>query len=201
MSNNPRARVSCRPLLFRHSPLPQLIEVSRESTAPTGTGSASRRGRQAERVNVRTFSHLFAPFPHLVHTLEMACLQGKHGQEAISLFGVRSHTWLPVSRRRRAGQLLAKEWELLVALAEDPERVFKQEDVLRDVWGGPTRSGVRARWTLMRRGCGASSTARPRPPTSSTCGEWGTGSSRRWARASSRSRARSPPGCRSRCAP
>jgi hypothetical protein len=91
MSNNPRARLSCRPLLFRHSPLPQLIEVSRESTAPTGTGSASRRGRQAERVNVRTFSHLFAPFPHLVHTLEMACLQGKHGQEAISLFGV-GHT-------------------------------------------------------------------------------------------------------------
>ena len=32
-------------------------------------------------------------------------------------------------------QLSAKEYELLVALAEDPERVFKKEDLLRDVWG------------------------------------------------------------------
>jgi len=31
--------------------------------------------------------------------------------------------------------LSAKEYELLVALAEDPERVFKKEDLLRDVWG------------------------------------------------------------------
>ena len=32
-------------------------------------------------------------------------------------------------------QLSAKDYELLVALAEDPERVFKKEDLLRDVWG------------------------------------------------------------------
>jgi hypothetical protein len=32
-------------------------------------------------------------------------------------------------------QLSAKEYELLVALAEDPERVFKKEELLRDVWG------------------------------------------------------------------
>ena len=31
--------------------------------------------------------------------------------------------------------LSAKEYELLVALAEDPERVFKKEELLRDVWG------------------------------------------------------------------
>ena len=31
-------------------------------------------------------------------------------------------------------QLSAKEYELLVALAEDPERVFKKEGLLRDVW-------------------------------------------------------------------
>ena len=31
--------------------------------------------------------------------------------------------------------LSAKEYELLVALAEDPERVFRKEDLLRDVWG------------------------------------------------------------------
>ena len=32
-------------------------------------------------------------------------------------------------------QLSAKEYDLLVALAEDPERVFRKEDLLRDVWG------------------------------------------------------------------
>jgi DNA-binding response OmpR family regulator len=31
-------------------------------------------------------------------------------------------------------QLPAKEYELLVALAEDPERVFKKEELLRNVW-------------------------------------------------------------------
>jgi DNA-binding response OmpR family regulator len=34
-----------------------------------------------------------------------------------------------------AVQLSAKEYELLVALAGDPERVFKKEELLRDVWG------------------------------------------------------------------
>ena len=32
-------------------------------------------------------------------------------------------------------QLSAKEYELLVALAEEPERVFEKEELLRDVWG------------------------------------------------------------------
>jgi DNA-binding response OmpR family regulator len=31
--------------------------------------------------------------------------------------------------------LSAKEYELLVALAEEPDRVFHKEDLLRDVWG------------------------------------------------------------------
>jgi DNA-binding response OmpR family regulator len=34
-----------------------------------------------------------------------------------------------------AVQLSAKEYDLLVALAEDPERVFKKEELLRNVWG------------------------------------------------------------------
>jgi DNA-binding response OmpR family regulator len=34
-----------------------------------------------------------------------------------------------------AVQLSAREYDLLVALAEDPERVFRKEDLLRDVWG------------------------------------------------------------------
>lgn len=32
-------------------------------------------------------------------------------------------------------QLSAKEFDLLVALAEDPERVFTKDELLRDVWG------------------------------------------------------------------
>jgi len=32
-------------------------------------------------------------------------------------------------------QLSAKEYELLVALAENPERVFKKEELLLNVWG------------------------------------------------------------------
>jgi DNA-binding response OmpR family regulator len=33
-----------------------------------------------------------------------------------------------------AVQLSVKEYELLVALAGNPERVFKKEELLRDVW-------------------------------------------------------------------
>ncbi|MBD0316988.1 MAG: response regulator transcription factor [Thermoleophilia bacterium] len=43
------------------------------------------------------------------------------------------------SRTVRVGgervQLSAKEYDLLVALAEEPERVFRKEELLRNVWG------------------------------------------------------------------
>jgi DNA-binding response OmpR family regulator len=39
-------------------------------------------------------------------------------------------------------QLSAKEYELLVALAEDPERVFKKEELLRNVWGFGSLGGT-----------------------------------------------------------
>ena len=32
-------------------------------------------------------------------------------------------------------QLSAKEYDLLTALAREPERVFRKEELLRDVWG------------------------------------------------------------------
>jgi DNA-binding response OmpR family regulator len=32
-------------------------------------------------------------------------------------------------------QLSAREFDLLAALADEPERVFRKEDLLRDVWG------------------------------------------------------------------
>jgi DNA-binding response OmpR family regulator len=60
-------------------------------------------------------------------------------------------------------QLSAKEYELLVALAEDPERVFKKEELLRNVWGfrslGRTRTldshASRLRRKLNRNGTAA----------------------------------------------
>jgi DNA-binding response OmpR family regulator len=62
-----------------------------------------------------------------------------------------------------AVQLSAKEYELLVALAEDPERVFKKEELLRNVWGfrslGRTRTldshASRLRRKLNRNGAAA----------------------------------------------
>jgi two-component system response regulator ResD len=40
-----------------------------------------------------------------------------------------------VTVRGRAAGLSHKEYELLVRLADDPERVFTREELLRDVWG------------------------------------------------------------------
>jgi DNA-binding response OmpR family regulator len=49
---------------------------------------------------------------------------------------------LEIDRRARTVRLegavvnlSAKEYDLLVALAAEPERVFRKEDLLRDVWG------------------------------------------------------------------
>jgi DNA-binding response OmpR family regulator len=60
-------------------------------------------------------------------------------------------------------QLSAKEYELLVALAEDPERVFKKEELLRTVWGfrslGRTRTLDSHASRLRRKLNGSSETA------------------------------------------
>ena len=42
-----------------------------------------------------------------------------------------------------AVQLSAKEYDLLVALAEEPDRVFQKEELLRDVWGFRSRGRTR----------------------------------------------------------
>jgi hypothetical protein len=60
-------------------------------------------------------------------------------------------------------QLSAKECELLVALAEDPERVFKKKSSCATS-GASGRWGVRARWTRTRAGFVGSSIAPPTPP-------------------------------------
>ena len=84
------------------------------------------------------------------------------------------------SRMVRVGgeqvQLSAKEYELLVALAEDPERVFKKEELLRNVWGfrslGRTRT-LDSHASRLRRKLG---------------GAWDTGSSLRLSRVTARGR-------------
>jgi DNA-binding response OmpR family regulator len=62
-----------------------------------------------------------------------------------------------------AVHLSAKEYELLVALAEDPERVFKKEELLRNVWGfrslGRTRTLDSHASRLRRKLNGSSETA------------------------------------------
>jgi len=40
--------------------------------------------------------------------------------------------------------LTAREFDLLAALASDPGRVFKKEDLLRDIWGHPDTNSVRS---------------------------------------------------------
>lgn len=61
-----------------------------------------------------------------------------------------------------AVQLSAKEYDLLVALAEDPERVFKKEELLRNVWGfrslGRTHRSYPTLLALKRRSLGRTRT-------------------------------------------
>ena len=40
--------------------------------------------------------------------------------------------------------LTAREFDLLAALASDPGRVFKKQELLRDVWGHPDTNSVRS---------------------------------------------------------
>jgi DNA-binding response OmpR family regulator len=64
-----------------------------------------------------------------------------------TVFAVRDLSIDLASRTVRVGgervHLSAKEYDLLVALAEDPERVFGKEELLRDVWGFRSRGRTR----------------------------------------------------------
>jgi DNA-binding response OmpR family regulator len=66
-------------------------------------------------------------------------------------------------------QLSAKEYELLVALAGDPERVLKKEELLRDVWSFRSLGRTRTLDSHASRLAG-SSIAPPTPPMFRTCG-------------------------------
>lgn len=69
--------------------------------------------------------------------------------------------------------LSQKEYELLLHLASDPERVFTKEELLRDVWGFRTRSRTRtldAHASRLRRKLRAAD-----PPVELVDNEWGVG--------------------------
>jgi response regulator RpfG family c-di-GMP phosphodiesterase len=71
-------------------------------------------------------------------------------------------------------QLSAKEYELLVALAEDPERVFKKEELLRDVWGFRSLgSKLTAYPTALQRDYGLHASARRLHPRQPRCRQGG----------------------------
>ena len=57
----------------------------------------------------------------------------------------------PVTRRVRLGEravdLSAKEFSLLHALAQEPSRVYRKQELLRDVWGATSRWAAHARST------------------------------------------------------
>jgi DNA-binding response OmpR family regulator len=70
-------------------------------------------------------------------------------------------------------ELAQKEYELLVHLAGEPERVFTKEELLRDVWGYRARSRTRtldAHASRLRRKLRAAA-----PDTSLVENEWGVG--------------------------
>jgi DNA-binding response OmpR family regulator len=69
--------------------------------------------------------------------------------------------------------LAQKEYELLLHLAREPERVFTKEELLRDVWGYRARSRTRtldAHASRLRRKLNAAD-----PTTSLVENEWGVG--------------------------
>jgi DNA-binding response OmpR family regulator len=70
-------------------------------------------------------------------------------------------------------ELAQKEYELLVHLATEPERVFTKEELLRDVWGYRTRSRTRTLDAHASRLCRKLCAADPEAPLVEN--EWGVG--------------------------
>jgi len=71
-------------------------------------------------------------------------------------------------------QLAQKEYELLLRLAREPDRVFTKAELLRDVWGYRVIGRTRTARTRTRLGCAASCARREAGWSSSTTsGAWG----------------------------
>jgi DNA-binding response OmpR family regulator len=151
---------------FEQAPLSFVVE-DHGSRVP---GSLSRGARGASRIGRKMRgdkSNVARPFVYDELVARMrAVLRRTNGPRHPRLSVRELEIDLASRVVRLAGeavQLSAKEYELLVALAEDPERVFKKEELLRNVWGfrslGRTRTldshASRLRRKLNRNGAAA----------------------------------------------
>jgi DNA-binding response OmpR family regulator len=79
------------------------------------------------------------PFVYEELVARMRAVLRRSGRPQRRLYSIRDLTIDLASRVVRVSDrrvhLSAKEYDLLVALAEDPERVYRKDDLLRDVWG------------------------------------------------------------------
>jgi DNA-binding response OmpR family regulator len=102
-------------------------------------------GRSGEADRVRSFArgaddHLAKPFVYaeLLGRVR-AVLRRAEGRRRRGLLRVGELTVDPTTRTVRLGgrrvELSAKEFALLHALAEEPGRVYRKQELLRDVWG------------------------------------------------------------------
>ena len=102
-------------------------------------------GRGGEADRVRSFvrgadDHLVKPFLYAELLARIrALLRRAKGRRQRGVMRVGELTIDPVTRAVRLGgkpvHLSAKEFALLVALAEEPTRVYGKQELLRDVWG------------------------------------------------------------------
>ncbi|MGH3013211.1 MAG: response regulator transcription factor [Gaiellaceae bacterium] len=102
----------------------------------------SARGDPSDRM--RGFArgaddYVVRPFVYEELVARMRAVLRRSARRQHPRLGVRDLEIDLASRVVRVGganvQLSAKEFDLLVALAEDPERVYRKEELLRDVWG------------------------------------------------------------------
>jgi len=102
-------------------------------------------GRAGDADRVRSFvrgadDHLNKPFLYAELVARMrALLRRADGRRARGVMRVGELTLDPATRAVRLSgrrvELAAKEFALLLALAEQPTRVFTKQELLRDVWG------------------------------------------------------------------
>jgi DNA-binding response OmpR family regulator len=102
-------------------------------------------GRAGDADRVRSFArgaddHINKPFLYAELVARMrAVLRRAEGRQARGVMRVGELTLDPCTRAvRLAGrrvELAAKEFALLQALAEQPTRVYRKQELLRDVWG------------------------------------------------------------------
>jgi DNA-binding response OmpR family regulator len=127
-------------------------------------------GRSGEADRVRSFArgaddHLNKPFLYAELLARIrAVLRRAGGRGRRGVLRVAELTVDPLTRTVRLGgrrvELSAKEFALLHALAEEPARVYKKQELLRDVWGFLAAGNTR---TLDAHACRLRKKLRPSP--------------------------------------